>query len=95
MISWLLLVLRGLTGTARSREYLAAENAILRHQLSVLQRERPRPFLEARPHQGIQGIQGCGPGSPRTPSSTSGESPIKGVARPVLGGLHHHYRLAA
>ena len=45
MISWLLLVLRALTGMARSHVSLAAENAILRHQLSVLQRERPRPFL--------------------------------------------------
>ena len=45
MISWLLLVLRALTGMARSRVSLAAENAVLRHQLSVLQRERPRPFL--------------------------------------------------
>jgi hypothetical protein len=42
MISWLLLLLRALTGMARSRSSLAAENAVLRHQLSVLQRERPR-----------------------------------------------------
>jgi hypothetical protein len=36
MISWLLLVLRVLTGIARSRASLAAENGVLRHQLSVL-----------------------------------------------------------
>jgi len=45
MISWLLLVLRALTGMARSRVSLAAENALLRQQLSVLQREQPRPLL--------------------------------------------------
>ena len=45
MISWLLLVLRTLRGMARSRIFLAAENAILRHQLAVLQRGRPRPLL--------------------------------------------------
>ena len=43
MTSWLLLVLRTLSGIARSRASLSAENAILRHQLSVLQRDRPRP----------------------------------------------------
>ena len=41
MISWLPLVFRVLTGMARARVFLAAENAVLRHQLSVLQRERP------------------------------------------------------
>jgi len=45
MISWLFLVRRALTGMVRSRASLAAENAILRHQVAVLQRERPRPFL--------------------------------------------------
>ncbi len=45
MISWLLLVLRTLRGIARSRISLAAENAILRHQLAVLQRGRSRPLL--------------------------------------------------
>ncbi len=45
MISWLFLVRRPLTGMVRSRASLAAENAILRHQVAVLQRERPRPFL--------------------------------------------------
>ncbi len=45
MISWLLLVLRTLRGVARSRVSLAAENAILRHQLAVLQRGRSRPLL--------------------------------------------------
>jgi len=45
MISWLFLVLRALSGMSRSRVSLSAENAILRHQLSVLQRDRPRPPL--------------------------------------------------
>jgi len=45
MISWLLMVLRAVTGIARSRASLAAENALLHHQLTVLQRERPRPLL--------------------------------------------------
>jgi len=57
MISWLLLVLRALTGTARSRASLAAENAILRHQLSVPQRARPRPFL--RPADRVLWIRLC------------------------------------
>ena len=52
-------------------------------------------YNEGRPHQGIEGIPKYGPGLPRAPSSTSGESPIEFVARPVLGGLHHDYRLAA
>ena len=45
MISWLLLVLRTLSGMARSRVSLSAENAILRQQLAELQRGRPRPLL--------------------------------------------------
>jgi hypothetical protein len=45
MISWFLLVLRGLSGLTRSRVSLAAENAILRQQLGVLQRGRSRPSL--------------------------------------------------
>ena len=45
MISWLLLVLRTLGGVAQSRVSLSAEVAILRHQLAVLQREKPRPLL--------------------------------------------------
>lgn len=48
-----------------------------------------------RPHQGIEGIPECGPGLPRVPSTTSWKSLIEFVARPVLGGLHHDYRLAA
>jgi len=45
MISWLFLVRCALTGMVRSRASLAAENALLRHQVAVLQRERPRPLL--------------------------------------------------
>ena len=52
-------------------------------------------YNEGRPHQGIEGIPQYGPGLPRATTPTSGEGPIKMVARPVLGGLHHDYRLAA
>ena len=52
-------------------------------------------YNEGRPHQGIDGIPECGPGLPRVTSPATGDGPIKVVARPVLGGLHHDYRLAA
>ncbi len=52
-------------------------------------------YNEGRPHQGIQGIPEFGPGLPRTTPQQTGEGPIKTMARPVLGGLHHDYRLAA
>ena len=48
-----------------------------------------------RPHQGIEGIPECGPGLPRATLPATGEGSINVVARPVLGGLHHDYRLAA
>ena len=41
MISWLLLVLRTLTGMARSRASLTAENAVLRHKLAVSDSKYP------------------------------------------------------
>jgi transposase InsO family protein len=54
-------------------------------------------YNEDRPHQGIEGIPECGPGLPRAARSGTGPGPgpIKVVARPVLGGLHHDYRIAA
>jgi len=52
-------------------------------------------YNESRPHQGIEGIPECGPGLPRAPSPTNRDGPINFVARPVLRGLHHDYRLAA
>jgi len=48
MTSWLLFLLRGVAGITCSRASLATENALLRHQLAVLLRERPRqPFQPA------------------------------------------------
>ena len=52
-------------------------------------------FNEGRPHQGIDGIPEFGPGLPRVVHEGVGEGPIQVVAHPVLGGLHHDYRLAA
>ena len=52
-------------------------------------------YNQGRPHQGIEGIPEFGPGSPRATPQETGEGPIKAVAHPVLGGLHHDYRLAA
>ena len=52
-------------------------------------------YNESRPHQGIEGIPECGPGLPRATRSGTGPGPIKVVARPVLDGLHHDYRIAA
>ena len=52
-------------------------------------------YNEDRPHQEIEGIPECGPGLPRAARSGTGPGPIKVVARPVLGGLHHDYRIAA
>jgi DNA-binding SARP family transcriptional activator len=48
MISWLFLVRRALTGMVRSRASLAAQNALLRHQVAVLQRERTQAVPLAR-----------------------------------------------
>jgi transposase InsO family protein len=52
-------------------------------------------YNEGRPHQGIEGIPEFGPGMPRAAPQGAKDDPIKVVARPVLGGLHHDYRLAA
>jgi transposase InsO family protein len=52
-------------------------------------------YNAGRPHQGIEGIPECGPGLPRVTRPATQDGPIKCVARPVLGGLHHDYRLAA
>ncbi|TFH67005.1 MAG: hypothetical protein E4G90_00585 [Gemmatimonadales bacterium] len=43
MTSWHLVLLRDVAGNTCSHASLAAENAALRHQLTVLLRERPRP----------------------------------------------------
>jgi transposase InsO family protein len=49
---------------------------------------------ELRPHQGIDGIPALGPGIElsRHPPPTDAR---RLVAEPILGGLHHNYRLAA
>jgi len=52
-------------------------------------------YNESRPHQGIDGIPEFGAGSPRATPQKSGDNLIKIIAHPVLGGLHHDYRLAA
>lgn len=52
-------------------------------------------YNDGRPHQGIEGIPESGPGLPRVSRPATEDAPIKVVARPVLGGLHHDYRLAA
>jgi hypothetical protein len=52
-------------------------------------------YNQGRPHQGIEGIPKFGPRMPRAAPQGAKEDPIKVVARPVLGGLHHDYRLAA
>jgi transposase InsO family protein len=52
-------------------------------------------YNQGRPHQGIGGIPDAGPGLPRVAPLGTGEDPIKVLAKPVLGGLHHDYRLAA
>ena len=57
MTAWLLLVLRTLSGMARSRVSLSTEIAVLRYRLSVLQRERPRPWL--RPADRVLWIWMC------------------------------------
>ena len=52
-------------------------------------------YNEARPHQGIDGIPACGPGKGPPDAADNGAGVRRLVARPVLGGLHHDYRLAA
>ena len=50
-------------------------------------------YNDERVHQGIDGIPALGPGVvlARDPPSESSRL----VAKPILGGLHHDYRLAA
>jgi putative transposase len=52
-----------------------------------------RYYNEARVHQGIDGIPAAGPGvvPARDPPSQSSRL----LAKPILGGLHHDYQLAA
>ena len=58
--------------------------------------EYVRYYNEARPSQAIDGIPKCGPGQgPSLSALDSGTGPVRLVARPILGGLHHDYRLAA
>ena len=52
-------------------------------------------YNEARPHQGIDGIPACGPGKGPARRPAANDDGLRLVAQPVLGGLHHDYRLAA
>ncbi len=55
-----------------------------------------RYYNEARPSQAIDGIPKCGAGKgPPMAAVDPGDGPPRLVARPILGGLHHDYRLAA
>ena len=53
-----------------------------------------RYYNEWRPHQGLRGIPDHGPGCRLARDGPPGESSTL-IAEPVLGGLHHNYRLAA
>ncbi len=51
---------------------------------------------DARPHQGIDGIPIFGPGEgPERPEPSDDGTTARLVARPIVGGLHHDYGLAA
>ena len=52
-------------------------------------------YNEARPHQGIDGIPALGPGKGPAQKAAANDDRLRLVARPVLGGLLHDYRLAA
>ena len=55
-----------------------------------------RYYNEARPSQAINGVPKCGVGQgPSVAAVDAGNGPVQLVARPILGGLHHDYRLAA
>ena len=52
-------------------------------------------YNEARPSQAIAGIPKCGVGQgPSVAAADLGDGPLRLVARPILGGLHHDYELA-
>ncbi len=53
-----------------------------------------RYYNEGRPHQGIHGIPDLGPHVQRVRDGPAGVT-SRLVAEPVLGGIHHDYRLAA
>ncbi len=56
MISWLLLVLRALSGMARFRASLAAENSVFRYK-TIIGRGMRSPTLEG---QRVEAQLGCG-----------------------------------
>jgi len=63
MISWLLLVLRTLSGVTRFRVSLSADNAILRQQLAVLHLELRLGFEEDAARLGGEGREVSGGGT--------------------------------
>jgi hypothetical protein len=80
----------------RPRKAIAAENLFLRRQLALYQ-ERSTYYNRGRPHMAL------GPGVPDPPRGVP--APLRPhrhpliasravVAKPVLNGLHHDYRLA-
>ena len=52
-------------------------------------------YAEASPHQAIMGIPAWGPSKGPSRDPEAEDDRLRLVARPILGGLHHDYRLAA
>lgn len=64
-----------------------------RSALVIVKPETVAYYNSARPHQGIEGFPEGG--EQRATSPPGDPDPARLVARPILGGVHHDYRLAA